>query len=385
MRILFCGLSGIPNKASASINRYMAIAQAFSMNNEIIFINRFALFKENEQLIQDQNNTFKIIEATGTKYRPRSFFRRNILKSISFIFEYQTIRKINKEQKIDWLNIYTQYFGILFFYHLLSKLFSFKTILHYVELRTGVIKRNWLQHINDALFDRFSVFLCDRIIPISQTLNNHILRRKQTAKTFIIPPICDFKYFESIKPEINDKKYFVFCASKSYDEVFLFIIESFLKFKNGHEVNLHLVVNGEINNKKVNQLLEENKDTIFVFTHLEYQKLIAKYKGSLAQLIPLRNTIQDSARFPQKICEFIASNRPIITTGFGEINHYFTDKLNALVAAEYEVNSFSKEMEWVLNNPEKLQTITTNSYILGAKHFDTMGYGPKIESFLISS
>jgi glycosyltransferase involved in cell wall biosynthesis len=242
-----------------------------------------------------------------------------------------------------------------------------------------------LQKINDSLFDRFSVFLCDRIIPISRTLNNHILRRKQTAKTFIIPPICDFKYFETIKPEINDKRYFVFCASKSYDEVFLFIIESFLKFRNGHQVNLHLIVNGEINNKKVNQLLEENKDKIYIFSHLEYQTLIAKYKGSLAQLIPLRNTIQDSARFPQKICEFIASNRPIITTGFGEINHYFTDKLNAIVAAEYEVNCFSKEMEWVINNPEKLQTITNNSYIFGSKHFDTMGYGPKIESFLISS
>lgn len=382
MRILFCGLSGIPNKTSASINRYMAIGQAFSSNNEVIFINRFPLFKESEHQSSETYTSFKIIDATKTKFRSQSFFKRNIIKFSSFIYEYKTIREINKEKKIDWLNAYTQFFGILLFYFSLSKIFKFKTILHYVEYRSKFKKRNWFFRINDLLFDKFAVFLCDKIIPISTTLNSYILSLKQTASTLIIPPICDFKYFDSIKPEITEKRYFVFCASVFYEDVFLFIIESFLKLGNLEEINLHLVINGELTDQTVKQLIEANKERIFVFSNLEYTELIAKYKGSLAQLIPLRNSLQDSARFPQKICEFLASHRPIVTTGFGEINHYFTDNLNAIVATDYKISSYSKKMEWALYNPDKLQTIADNSYIFGCNHFDIQGYSSKIENFL---
>ena len=277
----------------------------------------------------------------------------------------------------------TRNFSVFYYFIVfLSKIFRFKTILHYVEFRSKFKKRNWFFRINDLLFDKFAVFLCDKIIPISTTLNSHILTLKHTAHTLIIPPICDFKYFDTIKPEINDRRYFVFCASVSYEEVFLFIIKSFLKLSKSKEINLHLVINGKITNQTVNQLLEENNERIFVFSHLEYKKLIAKYKGSLAQLIPMRNSLQDCARFPQKICEFIASNRPIITTGFGEINHYFMDNLNAIVATDYEINSYSKKMEWVLNNPDKLQTIANNSYIFGCNNFDIFSYSSKIEIFL---
>ena len=385
MRILFCGLSGIPNKASASINRYMAIGQSLASNNEVIFINRYPLFKEIEEHSNEPNNSFKVIDATNIKYRPPSFIKRNFLKLASFLFEYRAIRKINKEKKIDWLNIYTQYFGILLFYYFLSKIFNFKTILHYVEFRSKFIARNWLYRINDLLFDKIAVFLCDKIIPISNTLNRHVLSLKHTASTLVIPPICDFKYFDSIKPEISEKRYFVFCASVSYQDVFLFIIESFLKLGNLEEVNLHLVINnGELTNQTIKHLIEANSEKIFVFSHLEYTKLISKYKGSLAQLIPLRDLLQDSARFPQKICEFLASHRPIVTTSFGEINHYFIDNLNAIVATDYKINTYSKKMEWVLFNPDKLQTITSNSYILGCNHFDIQVYSSKIENFLMT-
>jgi hypothetical protein len=158
MRILFCGLSGIPNKASASINRYIAIGQAVSSKHEVIFINRFPLFKEIEQQSSESNNLFKVIDATNIKYRPKSFIKRNLLKLASFLYEYWAIRKIHKEQKIDWLNIYTQYFGILIFYYYLSKIFNFKTILHYVEFRSKFIDRIWFYRINDLLFDKFAVF-----------------------------------------------------------------------------------------------------------------------------------------------------------------------------------------------------------------------------------
>lgn len=381
MRILFCGLSGIPNKASASINRYLAIGQALSEKNEIIYINRFPLFRNNFPQ-SPENNSFRIIDATNTKYRPKSFLKRNFLKLTSFIYEFNTIRKLQKEKKIDWLNIYTQYFGIFLIYFAFSRIFKFKTILHYVELRSSFKERSLLLKINDLLFDKIAILLVDRIIPISTTLNNYVLSVKPTAKTFIIPPICDFDFFASIIPENSNQKYFVFCSSISYEEVILFVIQSFLKI-NHKEVNLHLVINGKIENERINQILEENADRISLFYNLKYEDLIAKYKGSFAALIPLRNTMQDCARFPQKICEFLASNRPIITTSYGEINNYFQHKINAIISKEFEVNSFSENLDWAIEHQHELKRISEESFNTGYKYFNIKSYSTTIEDFLI--
>lgn len=380
MRVLFCGLSGIPNMASASINRYIAIGHALSENNEIIYINRFPLFRPTDTLSAEYN-TFRIIDATNTKFRPDSFFKRNLLKLTSFIFEFNIIRKLNKEKKIDWLNIYTQYFGIFLVYYLFSKLFNIKTVLHYVELRSSFKNRSILLKINDVLFDKVAILLCDKIIPISTTLNNYVLSLKPKAKTLIIPPICDFEYFASIKPEKADQKYFVFCSSITYEEVILFVIDSFLNMKN-KEVALHLVINGKIENQHINQLIENNIDRIRLSSNLKYEKLIAKYKGALAELIPLRNTMQDCARFPQKICEFLASGRPLITTPYGEINNYFKDKTNAIISTEFEVKSFSAQLDWTIEHQDELKSISEQSYITGYKHFNIKSYSSKLDDFL---
>ena len=123
MRILFCGLSGIPNQTSASINRYMAIGQSLASNHEIIFINRFPLFKEMKHQPSESSTSFTVIDATNTKYRPDSFLKRNLIKLTSFIFEYRVIRKIHQEKKIDWLNVYTQYFGIVLLLFLLKRVY----------------------------------------------------------------------------------------------------------------------------------------------------------------------------------------------------------------------------------------------------------------------
>ncbi|MBV5315333.1 MAG: glycosyltransferase family 4 protein [Prolixibacteraceae bacterium] len=382
MRILFCGLSGFPDKSSAPKNRYMAIAQAMAMNNEIIFLNRIPILQKQFEYQSIKITDLIIIEVCRIKYRPSNFLFRNLLKLSSFLSEFLVIYRLNMRKKIDWVNVYTQYFGVLFFYYLLSKVFNFKIILHYVEYRSKIRSRNILYQVNDYLFDRYSFYLSDSVIPISTFLNNHILRFKPNAKTYILPPICDFDYFDSIQAELTQNKYFLFCGSASYDEILLFIIKSYLRIVDRNNFNLYLVLSGKITNSIVIKLIEANKDEINIFSGLTYDKLISKYKGAEALLIPVRNTFQDCARFPQKICEYMASRRPIITTNFGEIPYYFVDKKNAIVASEFNTTSYSEKLNWAINNPKCLNDISNNSYYLGLKLFDIKSHRTQLEKFL---
>jgi glycosyltransferase involved in cell wall biosynthesis len=226
------------------------------------------------------------------------------------------------------------------------------------------------------------MFLIDRYLPISRFLDEHLKEKNNGAKTLIIPPICDFEYFKKINI-INEsnESYFLYCGSTAYIDVIFFIVDSFEKVKNEKSIKLYLVLNGIISNQLM-ELLDQKRENIKVFSNLDYIKLIALYKNAIALLIPLRNTPQDEARFPQKICEYLASEKIIISTNYGEVKHYFKDMDNALIADEYNEIVYAKKMEWLILNIQNLKILEEVSYKTGKEYFDITAYVEPIKDFL---
>jgi glycosyltransferase involved in cell wall biosynthesis len=379
MRILFCGQSQYPNNSNATMNRYVSIAKAMSDENEIIFVNRTP-FQEINSF--SANNDFKVIDVCNQKFRPKKFLKRFFFKLFSPIFEFWAFRNLNKSKKIDWVNVYTQYFGLCLFYYFLSKIFRFKTILHYVEIRSEFKNRNLFLKLNDFLYDNYVMFLFDRYLPISRFLDEYLKEKNVNVNTLIIPPICDFGQFKSLKCHNNiADSYFLYCGSSAYTEVILFIIEAFEKIKTDNSVKLYLVLNGPIS-VQIKELLERNFGRIKLFSKLDYNELICLYKNSIALLIPLRNTKQDEARFPQKICEYLASGKIVISTNFGEVRWYFKDMENSLIANDYDVTAYSEKMDWVFLNSQNLKAIEERAYKTGKDFFDINAYRKSIKLFL---
>ena len=116
---------------------------------------------------------------------------------------------------------------------------------------------------------------------------------------------------------------------------------------------------------------------IKIVSFLPYNELIAYYKSSAALLIPLRNSIQDIARFPHKIAEYCAAGSPIITTKYGEPAKFLKHNKTALISENYTPLSFSKQMIYVIENPEIVRVIGNNSLNEGKNMFD---YKSKINS-----
>lgn len=379
MRILFCGQSQYPNNSNATINRYVSIAKAMSYDNEIIFVNRIPLYEVNS--FSDKTD-FEVINVCNQKFRPKNFLKRNFFKLLSPIFEFRAIRSLNKIKKVDWVNVYTQYFGLCLFYYFLSKIFKFKTILHYVEIRSEFKNRNLFLKLNDFLYDNYSMFLFDCYVPISHFLDEYLKGKNINSKTLIIPPICDFDHFNKLNCSNNfNDHYFLYCGSSAYDDVIKFIIEAFEKLKADDSIILYLVLSGEIS-IQIKELIKRNIGRVKLFSKLDYNELICLYKNALALLIPLRNSKQDEARFPQKICEYVASNRIIISTNFGEVKYYFHDMNNALIADDYDVVLYAEKMEWVLLNISKIKKLEENAYKSGRKYFDVISYYEPIKEFL---
>ena len=129
--------------------------------------------------------------------------------------------------------------------------------------------------------------------------------------------------------------------------------------------------------------MQESHPDVIIKSDLPYNELIQHYKGASALLIPLRNTIRDIARFPNKVCEYCASESVVITTGYGEMVYLFKDGQNAFVANDFTVEEFSSALNRFGKNNDQRQ-VGRESYQLGLKKFNIDSYVDETKQFIES-
>jgi glycosyltransferase involved in cell wall biosynthesis len=263
-------------------------------------------------------------------------------------------------------------------------------IIQYVEFRSQIAERNSFgTKINDRLFDQQGFHLCDGVIPISDYLQAHIAQRSNNKMPQLkIPAICDFTEFNQY-PTAPEQNYLMYCGTVHYLEVIYFILDFYKKIKeqNIYTGKLILVVSGD-----VQSYWDEFRSHLDNFTYkadveirskIPYSELVGLYKGADLLLIPLRNNIQDIARFPQKISEYTAAKRPFISTNVGEMRAYFQHLHNAILATEYDTDSYVKAFQEAVSK-NLLNNIGEAGFQTGMQHFHYQSNCNRLTNFFES-
>jgi glycosyltransferase involved in cell wall biosynthesis len=304
----------------------------------------------------------------------------------SFMMETIAIHKYNKSQKVDYAIISTTKVLIAIFYRILSKILRIRIILVYMELCSAMDTRKRTLKYNDILFERYAFRLFDGVWPISDILKSVVEKNAKGIPTMKVPIIADFDYpntLSGIKTETAMNQYFLFCGAIEYKEIIEFIIRSFERLSDKN-VKLILVLNG---GKKYFHMLEKeiqsksSKNQITIVSKVPKEDLFRLYMGALGLLIPLRPTLQDKARFPHKIGEYLSSGSPILTTDIGEISNYFTHMENAYIAKNYSEQEYSELMHLVLNDPILAAQVGKKGTATGLQHFGYKSVGKKMVKF----
>lgn len=383
MNVAFLGLPGIPYLQKASNMRIMSFAKSIvHKGNHVIIFNKYPVQKIQERFVdKSYSESIKIVEVFNIN-PPDNKLLRFVLIILSYPREFLLVIRQNRKRKIDILHLYTGHFIDLFLYFILSRVIKAKVVYQYVEFRSK-IKRSGIYHkINGYLCDYYGHIFFDGVICISNFLEHHI--QSIAPKTLIIkvPPICDFDLFDSIEVK-KDGGYILFCGSAGYFDLIKFIIDSYNISKcNNQGINLQLIINGsvkQIENVRHYTLANAN---IEIVSNLTYSDLIVHYKSAKALLIPIRDTIQDVARFPNKICEYTASKAVIITVNNGEIPYFFENEINAIIAEDYSIKAFAYKIDWMLDHENCLKSIRENAYNTGKQYFDIQSYVDSLDTFL---
>jgi len=386
--IIYLGCSGFPY-GMAEVQKMTLISKSLvHAGHQVNIISNWTMFKEKdhpgfktEGLVDGIHYKY----TTKSPYRVEGKFAGKLQRLQGLIREFFYLWKLRKRGELDFAILSTHSIKILSYYVLVSKLFRFKTILNYVEFYSGIKKKSskWSLTINDFLFDKYAPRLVDGNFPISEFLINHLHEVAPSGKYLKIPILTDYGKYNGIE---NHQKhtYFLFCGAAIYIKVVEFIINAYSALDDP-KIPLHLVING--NEEKISRIksfISRSKypERIMLFSKLSEKELFNQYKSAAALLIPLKPDIQDSARFPHKIGEYLASGNPVISTNFGEVKFYFSHHQNMLIADHFDIQEYAGQMQFVLDHPEKARQIGKAGYDFGKAHFDYLLYGELISSFL---
>lgn len=374
---LFCGQSSYPRTDSATANRYRALAEmTANLGYEVVFVNRHPVLQVDEQ--QPPQPQFKIINVSG-EYKERGWIKRQLVRLAFSPREFFGIIKLARSGSIAFINVYSEFAFDIVFYYLIAKLVRAECVLHVVEYRSRIAYRSPILRLNDLVFEALAPRIFTKFVAISTLIQRSILSKNPGANVTVIPPVCNFDEIAKTPKVNHPHPYFLYCASLSYEDVAWFVIEAFLKV-GAPKVDLVLVLNGKLS-ERVRAACEKH-DSIKLFSKLDYKILIGMYKGAHALLIPLRNIAQDAARYPQKISEYLATGRPIISCRVGEVGRHFTHGVDALLTKSYDVAEFSEMMRFSLSDVEKIDIIAQQGYRLGAQLFDTRAQEKSLELLL---
>jgi len=388
MYTIHLGVSGFPQLNNATIQRMRLTFK--SLNNTSLtplIINKASLAKTGSKQHAGRYNGILYVNTASDPSRPDSFIKRNLNKLSGIIFEFCFLYK--KRKSINSAIFYSASFWELLYYSLLSRLFSFKLTIQYVEYRSSIPSRKkLLLRLNDYLFDNYCFFYIDGIIVISEFLKERSLAKNKKLPFIKVSAVTDFNDF-LIEPTKDHTDYLMYCGTIDYLPVIDLVMDLFERLKDNkvYTGNLMLVIGGNnaANFDTLDNRIKTSKfsSNIILKRNVAHKTIPALYLGADLLLIPLRKTLQDIARFPQKISEYTASKKAILSTNVGDVGHYFKSGDSAILADEYSVDSYYDTVSKYLRSKEEMLRIGENGYQVGMKNFNYLAYSVPLESFLL--
>lgn len=319
-------------------------------------------------------------------FRPKSFTERQYQRIKGLVKEFFYLQKLRKEGKIDAAILSTMNFYDALRYKLYSSILGFPIGVNLVEMASALERRSSItQRFSNWLMENWLLKKFDGAMPISDKLCDFYTKIAPSKPMMKVPVICDYDKFEQVQ-RMPSEAYFLYCASISFMNVAEFVMNAYEMMENKDDIKLYLLigVREESQHLELKQRLSHRfpNEEVSLFSNVSYNELMQLFTNAKSLVIPLRHTIEDAARFPHKIGEYLATGNPVITTEVGEIKTYFEDGKTAFVAKNYEVKEFAKKMDEVVVSGMVAEKIGQNGRQLGRENFDFESYGNPLKDFL---
>jgi glycosyltransferase involved in cell wall biosynthesis len=215
----------------------------------------------------------------------------------------------------------------------------------------------------------------DKLIVFSFYLKDQYLEEGFPEDRIIIQPnLTDFEYWETQNTPIN---YTIgYCGAPYLKDGLLDLFKA-INLLQKQDLHVSLLVVGDSTFGKsllpdlkliCNNLGISEKVT---FTGLVELSLVKRYLSECQILAITRpSTLQTKAGFPTKLGEYFAVKRQVLATNFGDIERYFQDGEDIVIAEAGNPESIADRIKFMLLNREDSELISERGYLKAKKLLD---------------
>jgi glycosyltransferase involved in cell wall biosynthesis len=344
-------------EGNAATNRVYTFARGFSENG----ISTHVICFQNEYVDNCNGITggIKYYHPFNQTIRSNFFIVRRWLKFLKYFRAFILVRKINREEKIIAINLYTYRFITHLFAFVLAKFFKTKILFDRCEHPLQFYHDNVFAQTSAKLKLVLEAKLSDGMFCISNYLIDFYKERGfDQRRLFLVPSTVDTERFNKQINSRLDYSYILYCGSLTIikDGVNI-LIESFKRISEKYpEINLVLIGKGdsiidEIIIKDLAMKLNIEKRVIFL-GQLPRTEIPAYLCNAKILALARPESIVADAGFPSKLTEYLATGNPVVVTKVGEIPQYLKNNETAFLTEPGSIDAFANKLDFVLSNYE---------------------------------
>lgn len=308
----------------------------------------------------------------SSTHRPKNYTRKLIDDFIALLRLIISLIGLVKKRKTLCLLVYSG--GLLFNIpiYLFGRIIGLKIISFVPEyydkpLSNGSLlsKIRWYEFlINFKYLNRTSF----KLIVFSSFLKDIYIKQKVNKNNIIVQPnLTDFDYWKIDK---SITKYTLgYSGTPSLKDGLYDLLKaiSILRKKN-LDITLLIIGDNTFGRSLLPNLLEQCEildiADLVTFTGLVELPAVKQHLSECMILTLTRpNIIQTQTGFPTKLGEYFASGKTILMTNFGDIEKYFIQDKDIVLAQCGNEKDIADKIQWIIANPDKAKIITQNGYL----------------------
>lgn len=341
-------------------------------NIKVLLLKGFAFgkfsTKHNRKNVTTDGITFRYL---GKLARPHNPFYKIVDEFFVHIKLIGLMFSLLPKRKTTSLLVYNNEVHTNFVIYTMASLFGIKIISFVPEYYSkDTFKGSFFRRIKwyGFLFNfTYLNKLSYKLIVFSHFLKDQYLNLGYKESNIIVQPnLTDFDFWETKHPVIKYTLGYSGTPGVENGLLDLFAAMSILK-KEGINTTLSVIGDRLFGNSLIPELMEVCKDFDIaenvVFKGLVELDEVKKYLSECEILTLTRPAIiQTLAGFPTKLGEYFASGKKVIVTNFGDIEKYFRNREELVIALSGDTEDIAKKIKWIIQNGNKAELLTQEGY-----------------------
>ena len=362
MSMVIMGDSFTFPEGQAATNRVATYAKGLIEHGITVnVIVMMCVYKEQHTGVNDGIPYFHSFEH---KQRSGSFFVRRWRIFRKYIHTYNLLRKLNRQEKIVAINVWTTLFHTHMFCWLMSRVFGAKLVRECSEHPLREHQGGKFNRKLGVIKTKFEARFTDGILCISRYLVNFYKESGvREEKLFLLPSTVDPSRF-SIQCEKPLKNPYIgyFGSLTFFRDSIDVLIRAFARFSPGYP-DVKLVLGGFFSSdeqeKKTRKLISDLNisDNVIILDYLDRQEVL-KYILHADVLVMARNKdLESSASYPSKLTEYLSTGIPVVSVKVGEIPEFLEDNVNSYLVEPGDDAAMADRLEKIFREYSRAREI----------------------------